>query len=128
VSVASLPHPRHPPAADTFPKVYEYSNYALAAAVPVAALSSRGSALEKAADWTLAAAIPVHLHLTTNAVVSDYVPTAVRGAPRCAALPARAPPPFSRSRRLLRCASQRLLLRAFCPRCCCCSRRRAAAG
>lgn len=41
----------------------------------------QGSALEKVADYTLAAAIPVHMHITTNAVVTDYVPSAFRGMP-----------------------------------------------
>lgn len=39
------------------------------------------SVLEKVSDYTLAFAIPVHLHMTTNAVVTDYVPSAIRGEP-----------------------------------------------
>ncbi len=49
-------------------------------ATPVAALSSKEGALQKAADWALGLAIPVHMHITTNAVVTDYVPTRLRGA------------------------------------------------
>ncbi len=37
------------------------------------------SVLHKAADWTLSVAIPVHMHITTNALVTDYVPTKYRG-------------------------------------------------
>jgi len=35
--------------------------------------------LHKAADWALAVAIPVHMHITTNALVTDYVATRFRG-------------------------------------------------
>jgi hypothetical protein len=35
--------------------------------------------LHKTADWTLAVAIPVHMHITTNALVTDYVDTKFRG-------------------------------------------------
>ena len=33
---------------------------------------------QKAADTVLSVAIPVHLHITTNAVVTDYVPKNIR--------------------------------------------------
>jgi hypothetical protein len=49
-------------------------------ATPLAALSSKGSGTQKLCDWVLAAAIPVHMHITTNACVTDYVPTRFRGA------------------------------------------------
>lgn len=35
--------------------------------------------LHKTADWALAVAIPVHMHITTNALVTDYVATRFRG-------------------------------------------------
>lgn len=34
--------------------------------------------LHKTADWALALAIPVHMHITTNALVTDYVATRFR--------------------------------------------------
>lgn len=61
-----------------FMKAFEYSNYALAGLTPVAALSSKGSLVQKTADLGLGVAIPLHMHFTTNAVVSDYVPKAYR--------------------------------------------------
>lgn len=57
-----------------------------AAAVPVAALSSKDSLLQKTADWALALAIPVHMQITTNALVTDYVATRFRGPVRAAIL------------------------------------------
>jgi hypothetical protein len=39
----------------------------------------QGSTFEKVADWTLAVAIPVHSHISMNAVVTDYIPKAFRG-------------------------------------------------
>lgn len=36
--------------------------------------------METACDWVLGLAIPVHMHISTNAVVTDYVPKAARGA------------------------------------------------
>lgn len=35
--------------------------------------------LHKTADWALAVAIPVHMHITTNALVTDYVASRFRG-------------------------------------------------
>jgi hypothetical protein len=35
--------------------------------------------VQKLSDWVLAAAIPVHMHISTNACVTDYVPTRFRG-------------------------------------------------
>lgn len=69
-----------------FHKAYELSNYALAASVPVAAMSDKDGLLHKTADWTLAVAIPVHMHITTNALVTDYVATKFRGPVRVAIL------------------------------------------
>jgi hypothetical protein len=37
------------------------------------------SVMQKMADWTLAVAIPVHMQITTNALVTDYVATKFRG-------------------------------------------------
>jgi hypothetical protein len=39
----------------------------------------QGSAVQKLSDWALAVAIPVHMHISTNACVTDYVPTRFRG-------------------------------------------------
>eukprot|EP00879_Flechtneria_rotunda_P002100 GHRR01002280.1.p1 GENE.GHRR01002280.1~~GHRR01002280.1.p1 ORF type:complete len:113 (+),score=27.25 GHRR01002280.1:173-511(+) len=69
-----------------FHKAYELSNYGLAAAIPVAALSSKDSFLQKTSDWALSVAIPVHMHITTNALVTDYVATRFRGPVRAAIL------------------------------------------
>lgn len=69
-----------------FHKAYELSNYGLAAAVPVGVMSSKDGLLHKTADWTLALAVPVHMHITTNALVTDYVPTRFRGPVRAAIL------------------------------------------
>lgn len=41
--------------------------------------STQGSAPRKAVDLALGVAIPVHSHIALNAVISDYVPTSVRG-------------------------------------------------
>ncbi|KAF8067355.1 sdh4 [Scenedesmus sp. PABB004] len=57
-----------------------------AGAVPVAALSSKDGFTQKLADWTLAVAVPVHMHITTNALVTDYVPTRFRVPARAAIL------------------------------------------
>lgn len=69
-----------------FKKAYELSNYALAAAVPAAVFAGTDSALQKAADWTLSLAVPLHMQITTNALVTDYVPTRFRGPVRGAIL------------------------------------------
>lgn len=69
-----------------FQKAYELSNYGLAAAVPLAVVSRKDSFLQKAADWSLSVAIPVHMHITTNALVTDYVATKFRGPVRAAIL------------------------------------------
>jgi hypothetical protein len=39
----------------------------------------QGSAIETLCDWTLGLAIPVHMHISTNALVTDYVAKAARG-------------------------------------------------
>jgi hypothetical protein len=40
----------------------------------------QGSGTQKLSDWVLAAAVPVHMHISMNACVTDYVPTRFRGA------------------------------------------------
>lgn len=35
--------------------------------------------MQKAADWTFSLAVPLHMQITTNALVTDYVPTRFRG-------------------------------------------------
>jgi len=69
-----------------FWKAYEFSNYGLAAFTPLAMFSSKGSFSEKVADWGLAFAVPVHMHITNNACVTDYVPTKFRLPVRSAVL------------------------------------------
>lgn len=59
-------------------KIHEYANYALAGATPVAILSSKGSLILKATDMVLAFAVPAHMHVTMNAVITDYLPKAAR--------------------------------------------------
>jgi len=44
--------------------------------------------MQKAADWTLSLAIPLHMQITTNALVTDYVPTRFRGKATAALLAA----------------------------------------
>ncbi|KAG1673288.1 hypothetical protein FOA52_002568 [Chlamydomonas sp. UWO 241] len=63
-------------------KVHEYANYALAGATPLALLGSKGGLLTKAADMVFAFALPTHMHITMNAVVSDYLPKVARGPAR----------------------------------------------
>lgn len=46
----------------------------------------QGSLVLKAADMVLAFSIPVHMHITSCTVVSDYLPKAARGPARYAAL------------------------------------------
>jgi succinate dehydrogenase hydrophobic anchor subunit len=46
---------------------------------------TQGSIWEKVADWGLAVAVPVHMHITTNACVTDYVPTRFRRRCRASA-------------------------------------------
>ncbi|KAK9815018.1 hypothetical protein WJX73_004952 [Symbiochloris irregularis] len=72
---------------ETF-KLYEYSHVALAGLVPIAAFAPEGGALSKVTDLTLGVAIPVHSHVAMNAVVTDYVPKAFRGASRAGLLAA----------------------------------------
>jgi succinate dehydrogenase (ubiquinone) membrane anchor subunit len=43
------------------------------------AACSQGSLVLKATDMVLAFAIPTHMHITMNAVISDYLPKAARG-------------------------------------------------
>eukprot|EP00877_Chromochloris_zofingiensis_P003285 jgi/Chrzof1/12958/Cz07g14015.t1_SDH4[v5.2] len=61
-----------------FHRAYELSNYGLAGATPLAVFSSKGSLTEKTADWILGVAVPIHMHITTNACVTDYIPTKYR--------------------------------------------------
>jgi len=87
LSGRSLRTPRLPPPpfapADNFGpigrKLYHWSHWALAAAVPACVAAPEGSAVQRAADATLAVALPWHALVSLNSVVSDYVP---RGAPR----------------------------------------------
>ncbi|KAI8464862.1 MAG: hypothetical protein J3K34DRAFT_438990 [Monoraphidium minutum] len=69
-----------------FHKAHEFSAYALGAFVPLAAISSQGSGTQKLSDWALAVALPVHMHISTNACVTDYVPTRFRAPVRVAVL------------------------------------------
>jgi succinate dehydrogenase (ubiquinone) membrane anchor subunit len=46
---------------------------------PLCTCALQDSALQKAADWTLSLAVPLHMQITTNALVTDYVPTRFRG-------------------------------------------------
>ena len=45
---------------------------------PTTTTTKQGSITEKISDWTLGLAIPVHMHITTNALVTDYVPSRFR--------------------------------------------------
>ncbi|KXZ42626.1 hypothetical protein GPECTOR_129g556 [Gonium pectorale] len=67
-------------------KVHEYASYALAGATPVAVVSSKGSVLQKTADFVFSLAIPVHSHICMNAVVTDYFPKVARGPARLGVL------------------------------------------
>lgn len=69
-----------------FQRAHELANYTLAATVPIAAFSSKGSYVQKTTDWVLGLAIPLHMHISTNAVVTDYVPKNIRGPARVAVL------------------------------------------
>lgn len=62
-----------------FHKAHSYSAYALGIALPVGLFTDRRTAIHQVADTALAYAIPVHMHLSTNAVVTDYIPKAFRG-------------------------------------------------
>lgn len=42
----------------------------------------QGSITEKVSDWALGLAVPVHMHISTNALVTDYVATRFRPAAR----------------------------------------------
>ncbi|GLC34961.1 hypothetical protein PLESTM_000259300 [Pleodorina starrii] len=67
-------------------KAHEYASFALAGATPVAVFSSKGSVLQKTADFVFSLAIPVHSHICMNAIVTDYVPKAARGPVRVGVL------------------------------------------
>mmetsp|Transcript_40373 Transcript_40373/g.89655 ORF Transcript_40373/g.89655 Transcript_40373/m.89655 type:complete len:119 (+) Transcript_40373:47-403(+) len=77
-------------AADTaggsFQKAHEYAGIALAGATPISLLSKNGGVIQKMSDLVLAFAIPVHMHISTNACVTDYLPKAARGPARAAVL------------------------------------------
>ncbi|GFR50863.1 hypothetical protein Agub_g13150 [Astrephomene gubernaculifera] len=63
-------------------KAHEYGNIALAGATPAAIFASKGSILQKTADFVFSLAIPVHSHIAMNAVVTDYLPKAAQGPAR----------------------------------------------
>uniref|UniRef100_A0A7S3QKD0 Succinate dehydrogenase [ubiquinone] cytochrome b small subunit n=1 Tax=Dunaliella tertiolecta TaxID=3047 RepID=A0A7S3QKD0_DUNTE len=69
-----------------FLKAHEYSNYALAAATPLAVLSKKDGAGEAIADALFACAIPVHMHIGMNACITDYLPKVARGPARVCVL------------------------------------------
>lgn len=73
-------------AGHTAHKAHEFASYALAGATPLAIFSSKGSILQKTADFVFSLAIPVHSHICMNAVVTDYVPKAARGPVRAGVL------------------------------------------
>eukprot|EP00198_Chlamydomonas_reinhardtii_P000617 XP_001689952.1 succinate dehydrogenase subunit D [Chlamydomonas reinhardtii] len=68
-----------------FHKAHEFAGYGLAGATPLAIFSSKGSILQRTADFIFSVAIPVHSHITMNAVVTDYLPKAARGESTCRA-------------------------------------------
>uniref|UniRef100_A0A7S0UJ94 Succinate dehydrogenase [ubiquinone] cytochrome b small subunit n=1 Tax=Polytomella parva TaxID=51329 RepID=A0A7S0UJ94_9CHLO len=63
-------------------KIHEYASIGLAGATPIAALAAKDEPLEKIANLVLGIAIPIHSHVALNACVSDYIPSAARGAVR----------------------------------------------
>uniref|UniRef100_A0A1Q2XCW7 Succinate dehydrogenase [ubiquinone] cytochrome b small subunit n=2 Tax=Chlamydomonas reinhardtii TaxID=3055 RepID=A0A1Q2XCW7_CHLRE len=69
-----------------FHKAHEFAGYGLAGATPLAIFSSKGSILQRTADFIFSVAIPVHSHITMNAVVTDYLPKAARGPARVGVL------------------------------------------
>lgn len=77
------PHAALPPAAAVAPLAVAIRPAWRHLRLPRPALPSlpQGTGTQKLADWTLAAAIPVHMHISTNACVTDYVPTRYRSAP-----------------------------------------------
>lgn len=64
---------------------------------PTACSYTQDGLLHKTADWTLALAVPVHMHITTNALVTDYVPTRFRGTTALACACASSPHTHSNS-------------------------------
>jgi len=66
-----------------FRKMYDYSHYALAGLVPVAALGGEGNTLISLTDLALGVALPIHAHIGLNGILSDYVPPRYLGAHRC---------------------------------------------
>lgn len=46
----------------------------------MAAWPPQGGLLTKGADMVFAFAIPAHMHITMNTIVSDYLPKVARGA------------------------------------------------
>eukprot|EP00192_Tetraselmis_astigmatica_P017964 CAMPEP_0117672772 /NCGR_PEP_ID=MMETSP0804-20121206/14096_1 /TAXON_ID=1074897 /ORGANISM="Tetraselmis astigmatica, Strain CCMP880" /LENGTH=110 /DNA_ID=CAMNT_0005481423 /DNA_START=69 /DNA_END=398 /DNA_ORIENTATION=- len=67
-------------------RLFESSHKVLAVALPAALLSPEGSTPEKAADYTMAVAIPFHSHVAMNALITDYAPTALMGVGRAGIL------------------------------------------
>mmetsp|Transcript_5202 Transcript_5202/g.14922 ORF Transcript_5202/g.14922 Transcript_5202/m.14922 type:complete len:128 (+) Transcript_5202:215-598(+) len=65
-----------------FRKMYDYSHYALAGLVPVAALGGEGNTLISLTDLALGVALPIHAHIGLNGILSDYVPPRYLGASR----------------------------------------------
>lgn len=60
-------------------KIHEYSCYALAGATPIALLAPKGSLILNISDTVLAFAIPVHMHIAMNGVLTDYLPKVAKG-------------------------------------------------
>mmetsp|Transcript_27677 Transcript_27677/g.70494 ORF Transcript_27677/g.70494 Transcript_27677/m.70494 type:complete len:120 (-) Transcript_27677:396-755(-) len=67
-------------------KAHNLSSYTLAAATPLAIISSKDGFLQRVADLGLAVAIPVHMHIGLNACVTDYLPKVARGPARAGLL------------------------------------------
>jgi hypothetical protein len=63
-------------------KVYHATNIAAAVFVPIALLSDSGSGMQNACNWALTGLIPLHGHIGTNWIVSDYVPESSKGTVR----------------------------------------------
>ena len=81
---------RRPPAADTVTstmRVHHLTNLALAGLVPAAYFTPPDMpAVQRPVDLALGVALPVHAHITTNMIVSDYIPPAARGVVRTGVL------------------------------------------
>lgn len=73
-----------------FMKAHHLSSYAMAVATPLAIVADKDGFLQRIADFGLALAIPVHMHIGMNALVTDYLPKAARGAGRVGLLTATA--------------------------------------